>query len=418
MKKIAFLFPGQGSQYVGMGNVLVEKYPIAKQTFEEANDILGFDLKRMCLQGGLEELSETENTQPAILTVSVAAFRVYMQELGIKPQLSAGHSLGEISALTCAGAINFSDAVRLVRQRGIFMKEAAELGIGGMAAVIGINKDVVEDECIKYSSEQNIVVVSNHNSIDQTVISGHKAAVLEVSQKLALKGAKTVPLTVNAAFHSPIMQAAAERFIYELNKYSYNELNWLVISNVNAKPYESCKDIINNLKKQITHPVRWQESMNYMKENGIDVAIEIGPKTVLKNLMKRNALTILTYSFDKEDDIDLLKDNLCNSRQEFTHTIITKCIQITVCTRNRNWDNEAYQQGVVEPYRRIQKIQDEIEKEGRQPTIEEMKQALEMLQSVFSTKMVPIEEQIVRFNEIFNIANNKDLFCDFEIPKL
>lgn len=422
MKKVALLFPGQGSQYAGMGKKIWEKYTEAKQVFEEANDILGFDLKNLCFEGSLEELTRTENTQPAILTASIAAFRVYMKEYGIKPQFCAGHSLGEISALTCAGAVRFAEALKIVRQRGIFMQEAAEFGTGSMSAISGIDRKMIEDECSKVSTPEHVVVISNYNAPDQTVISGHKDAVAEVSGILASKGARTVALKVSAPFHSPLMQPAADKFLLELKKYTYGKIDMPVISNIDALPYENEEKIIERLTLQLTKPVRWQESMEYLMKQNIETAVEIGPHTVLKNLMKKNQPTIKTYAFDKdEDEAPLLKELLPSDINKgigtgFKHTIVTKCIQITVCTRNRNWDNDEYQKGVVEPYRRIQKMQEEIEKEGREPTISEMKQSLDMLRSVFITKKVPFDEQVERFNEVFNATGTGYLFPDFEMP--
>ncbi|GAE86716.1 ACP S-malonyltransferase [Acetivibrio straminisolvens] len=231
MKKIALLFPGQGSQYVGMGKKLYENYSAAREVFDEANEVLGFDLKELCFNGDINELTKTENTQPVILTASVAAFRVYMEKYGVKPAFLAGHSLGEFAALTCAGAISFKDAVRIVRNRGRYMQEAVPQGIGAMAAVSGVDKPVIEETCIKVSDENHLVVVSNHNSKDQIVISGHTSAVNTASEILKKHGARIVPLKVSAPFHSPLMQPAADRLREELKLYSYNEPKWQVISN-------------------------------------------------------------------------------------------------------------------------------------------------------------------------------------------
>lgn len=424
MSKTALLFPGQGSQYVGMGKSLYDSFEVARQRFEEASEILGFDLKRLCFEGSLEDLTQTGNTQPAILTASIAAYEVYKKEIGIKPDYACGHSLGEISALVCSGAVAFGDAVKIVRQRGLLMQDAASAGTGAMAAVTGLDRDTIELECKKVSGEDYLVVISNYNSPEQTVVSGHKKAVECVCTILTGLGARIVPLKVSAPFHSPIMKSAAERLIQELMKYKYNPLKVPVISNVNALPYAGETKIVETLTTQITSPVKWVESMNYLVQKGVTQAVELGPQTVLKNLMKKNAPVIITYAFDNEEDFKAIKNanvskdlNMAGGGK-FVPTVVTKCIAIAVCTRNRNWDNEEYQKGVIDPYRRIQQMQEEIEKEGRQPTLSEMKQALDMLMSVFITKRTPVEEQIERFNEVFDTTATRELFSDFELPKV
>lgn len=414
MKKIALLFPGQGSQYVGMGEKLYKENFIAKQTFDEANDILGFDLQKLCFEGSIADLSKTENAQPAILTASVAAFRVLMQELNISPTFLAGHSLGEISALTCAGAITFSDALRIVRIRGKVMQEAVAIGRGAMAAIGGIEAHIVEEECRKHYTNEQVVVVSNYNSPEQIVISGHEPVVNKVIESLSVKGATVTPLRVSAPFHSPLMRTAADKFSDELKKYTFNDLKWPVISNVSALPYVGADSILNTLVAQIFRPVKWQKSMEFMIKHGTEVAVDVGPGNVVKNLMKKNSKGIFTFSIDK-DDIEQLRKELTiqKSHTEYQHTIVTKCIAIAVCTRNRNWNNDEYQKGVTEPYREIQKIQESIESSDRTPIMEEMEMALEMLRSVFITKKVPIDEQVYRFKQVFDETMTHKLFPNF-----
>ncbi|MCX7748504.1 MAG: ACP S-malonyltransferase [Clostridia bacterium] len=421
MNKIALLFPGQGSQYVGMAKKLYDLYEDVRETFEEANNALGFDLKSLCFEGSMEDLTKTENTQPAILTASVAAFRAYMREIGIQPLFMAGHSLGEFTALSCAGAIKFSDAVKIVRQRGKFMQEAVAVGVGGMAAVSGVSRDIIEEECVRASNGSNIVVVSNYNAPDQIVISGHIAAVNEAGEKLAQKGARVIPLKVSAPFHSPLMQPAADRLREELMKYKFSGLNFPVISNVTAMPYPDKESIVEYLAKQIVQPVKWQASMEYMQNQGVEWVVEAGPQTVLRNLMKKNAPAVKAFSYDSDQDVGALKRLVSPEGQQAEGikqgmSVITKCIATAICTKNSNWDEQEYQTGVVQPYRKIKNMKDEIEKEGRQPQIEEIKAALEMLKSVFITKKTPKEEQRERFNEIFEATGIGQVLQDFEIP--
>lgn len=426
MKKIAFLFPGQGSQYVGMGKALSQDFAVAKKVFEEANDALGFDLQKLCFEGDLPELTKTENTQPAILSTSVATYRVYMQEVGLSPSFGAGHSLGELSTLACSGAIGFADAIKLVKQRGCFMQEAVALGVGAMSAISGIEQSIIEEECRKTSTAEQTVVISNYNSPDQIVISGHQAAVTEVGGKLKEKGARVIPLKVSAPFHSPLMQPAADRFKEELLKYQYQEMKWPVLSNVTAQPYGSKEKIIENLTLQLVQPVQWIASMAYLDKQGVEIAIEIGPHTVLRNLMKSNAKNIPAFSYDKTEDREAVKKMVSATEKptpqapakdpKYTPTVVTRCLAIAVCTRNRNWDNDEYQKGVVEPYRKIQQMQDELEKEEKSPTVGQMEEALEMLRSVFITKKTPIEEQVERFNQVFEETGTRQLFPSFKMP--
>ncbi len=415
MSKIAFLFPGQGSQYTGMGKSLCDVHSIARETFEEANDTLGFDLQKLCFEGDAEELAKTENTQPAILTLSVAQFRVYKQELCIEPDYCAGHSLGELSALTCAGAIEFSDAVKIVRQRGRFMQKAVPVGIGAMAAVTGISKREVEEECRLNYGNLRVVVIANYNSPEQIVISGHMDAVNLTGENLKAKGARIIPLKVSAPFHSPLMNPAAEELKEELKKYKFGEPKYPVISNVSARPYISKESIPENLKSQIISPVRWQESMEFLQRCGVEVLVEMGPKTVLKNLAKRNTPDILAYAYDNNEDVSSLTEKLkpqnCDNKDSRLKLIV-RCLAIAVCTKNKNWDNDEYAVGVVEPYKKVQELLAELEGNNIEPSLEQLTEALRMLKTVFITKKTDINEQEERFKQIFDETGLGHLFRD------
>lgn len=404
MNKLAFLFPGQGAQYIGMGSKLCENFSVAGQVFDEANEALGFDLKKLCLQGSMDELTKTENTQPAILTASVAAFKVYMQEIGIKPDYTAGHSLGELSALCCAGGIEFTDAIRLVRQRGWLMQQAVPEGIGSMAAVSGVEKEIIEKECSRVSNEGNIVVVSNYNSLEQIVISGHVKAVNAVGEQLKSMGARVVYLKVSAPFHSPLMQPASDSFREELKKYNFCEMEWPVISNVTAKPYPGKDQIIDYLSVQITNPVKWQSTIEYLQNSGINKAVEMGPKAVLKNLLRSNT-SISIFSSETREDILHLKKKLVSENE--TETVnngmmfITRCIATAVSTKNQNWDENMYQKGVVESYQKLVALKEELIKESTQPTEEHIEEALHLLKQILDTKLLPDNEQKDRLNKLF-----------------
>ena len=286
---IAFLFPGQGSQHAGMGKDLAENFPLARHVFEEANDALGIDLATLCFNGPEADLKLTANTQPAILTTSVAALRVLQSETGIVPHYAAGHSLGEYSALVCAGALDFADAVRIVRQRGTFMQEAVPVGTGSMAAILGLGLDDLAVVCSEAAQGQ-VVAPANFNSDGQVVIAGHTEAVDRAIVIAKEKGAKrAMPLPVSAPFHCSLMIPAGERLATVLNGIDVGEMTLPVIANVEAAPNQDSARVRELLVKQVSAPVRWQETIASMVELGVDRYVEIGPGKVLSGLAKRMA---------------------------------------------------------------------------------------------------------------------------------
>jgi [acyl-carrier-protein] S-malonyltransferase len=285
--KVAFVFPGQGSQHPGMGRDLAENFSLARQVFQEASDALGMDLARLCFEGPEEDLRLTANTQPAILTTSIAALRVIESERGLTPACAAGHSLGEYSALVCAGALSFADAVRTVRQRGIFMQEAVPVGVGTMAAIMGLENKVLEEIC-RLAAEGEVVAPANFNSPGQVVIAGHTGAVERAIALAKERGAKrALPLPVSAPFHCSLMMPAAERLAKVLADVSVNPLAVPVVSNVEATPNMDALRLKDLLVRQVSSPVRWDESVANMAQSGIERFVEIGPGKVLCGLIKR-----------------------------------------------------------------------------------------------------------------------------------
>lgn len=287
MKKVALVFPGQGSQYVGMGKDLFDRFPAAKDVFAEANEVLGYDLASLCFQGPEEDLKLTANTQPAILTVAVAALRVMQAEREITPLAAAGHSLGEYGALVAAGGLRFRDAVRLVHLRGKFMQEAVPVGVGAMAAIMGLSPAEVENLC-QEAGQGEILSPANFNSPGQIAVSGHAGAVkraVEIVSRQA--GKKAVLLPVSAPFHCPLMKPAAERLREAFAPVETGELKFPVISNVEADLYPGKDRVKELLFRQVDHPVRWEESMQKMVSLGPELVVEVGPGKVLSGLMRR-----------------------------------------------------------------------------------------------------------------------------------
>jgi [acyl-carrier-protein] S-malonyltransferase len=288
MGKIAFVFPGQGSQSVGMGKDLYDAYPTAKAVFEEANDALGFDLAKLCFEGPEEELTLTTNTQPAIVTVSVAALRVLQEQHKQEVAFVAGHSLGEYSALVCAGAIAFADAVRTVRKRGEFMQDAVPVGIGSMAAIIGLSQEDVEELCQQVNSDGNIATLANLNSPGQYVISGHTQAVERIVELAKEHGAKrAIPLAVSAPFHCVLMQPAADKLAPVLHAVNFNDLMIPLVNNAEASIITAGAKACDSLVRQIYTSVKWDQSIRLMIEQGVSTFVEIGPGKVLSGLLKR-----------------------------------------------------------------------------------------------------------------------------------
>lgn len=283
---IAFLFPGQGSQAVGMGKDLAEKYSVAQQTFAEADDALGYKLSQLCFDGPEDQLRLTEITQPAILTASIAAFRV-LAEKGLKPAFVAGHSLGEYSAHVAAGTFSFADAVRTVRNRGKYMQEAVPVGVGAMAAILGMDLDQVTAVC-KEAAQGQVCEPANINSAEQIVISGHTAAVERAARLADERGAKRAKvLPVSAPFHCSLMKPAQDRLAADLNSLTFHPPAVPVACNVDAALVKDADRSRAALVGQVTGSVKWEQSMRLLIAQGVQTFVEVGPGKVLCGLLRQ-----------------------------------------------------------------------------------------------------------------------------------
>lgn len=303
MSKKAFIFPGQGSQHVGMGKGLAENFPAARQVFEEADEALGFALSEMCFVGNEEDLQLTANTQPAILTTSVAAYRV-MESEGIgAPDFVAGHSLGEYSALVAAGVIDFADAVRAVRKRGTYMQEAVPLGVGAMAAILGLDIETIEKGCAE-AANGDVCSPANINSPSQVVIAGNTDAVERACEILKGRGAKrAIKLNVSAPFHCELMMPAQERLAVDLNEIEYRRFHFPIVHNVDAEANSDPEKVAGALTRQVSHPVRWLQSIENLISNGVTTFVEVGPGKVLSGLNRQIDRDVTTLNVDDAESL-------------------------------------------------------------------------------------------------------------------
>jgi [acyl-carrier-protein] S-malonyltransferase len=315
MSKLAFLFPGQASQYAGMGRDLAENFPESRAVFEEADAALGFPISKLCFEGTEEALKQTENTQPAILTVSVAAYRA-LEGRGIVPDFVAGHSLGEYSALVAAGALEFSAAVRLVRQRGRYMQEAVPAGEGAMAAILGLSPADVSEVC-KKAADGEVVSPANLNSPEQTVVAGSAAAVKRAVEIASQSGAKrAVILAVSAPFHCSLLMPAQQRLEVDLRAAAFGPLRFPLITNVDAEAVTSGEEARDALIRQVTLPVRWHESVREMIDQGVNIFVEVGPGKVLSGLLRQIDRSVRCLNAEDAASLRSTIDKIAQARAE------------------------------------------------------------------------------------------------------
>jgi [acyl-carrier-protein] S-malonyltransferase len=315
MSKLAFLFPGQASQYPGMGRDLAENFPESRAVFEEADSALGFSISKLCFEGAEEDLKLTENQQPAILTVSVAAYRA-LESRGIAPDFAAGHSLGEYSALVAAGALEFADAVKLVRQRGRYMQEAVPVGEGAMAAILGLSPADVAEVC-KKAAEGEVVSPANLNSPEQTVIAGSAAAVKRSVEIASQSGAKrAVILAVSAPFHCAMLMPAQKRLESDLRTVEFSQLRFPVITNVDAEAVTTGEEARGSLIRQVTQPVRWLESVREMIDSGVSIFVEVGPGKVLAGLLRQIDRSVRCFNVEDAAGLKATLEKITQARAE------------------------------------------------------------------------------------------------------
>jgi len=307
MKKIGIVFPGQGSQYIGMGKKLYDRFDFVKEYFARADKTLGFPITDLCFNGPEDELRQTYNTQPSLLLISYVVWQVLKDQTGIKPYLMAGHSLGEYTALLASRFFTFEDALAITRKRGFFMEEACPKGKGGMVALIGADMAKIGQILKEISHDDYVAVPANLNSAQQVVLSGDTEALKEAVEKSKGSYKRAVFLNVSGPFHSPLMRKAADRLKDELSKLSHNDMETPVVFNVDAMPGQDKQSVENKLYRQMLSPVQWEMSVRKMAEQGVELFIEVGPQKVLTNLIKRIVPDIPCYNVESMEEIETIK---------------------------------------------------------------------------------------------------------------
>lgn len=399
--KIALMFPGSGTQYAGMGQAWHGTYPIVRDTFDEASERMGFSFLDLCSSEKLEQDMDLVTAQAAVFVCSVAAYRVYMQEVGITPYLSAGHSLGEYAALVSAEALQYVDALDLVCLRSKLMIEAADHIASGVIACKQLPIQVIHREVMNWNRNypNRPVDLACYNAQDQAVISGYKQDTEQLAAILEGLGGRAIPLSIQAPIHSRLLQGAVAPFREKLARTPVQIPKWSVISNVTAKPYTDAESIMTGLAMQLTQPVQWLDTVRYMQRSGVSHALELGPKSTLSTLTKRTARNIRTYALDKADDLPKIL-----ALKYSTGDLLGKCLAHAVSCRNRNDDTKLYASEVAEPFHKLAELANaHAERSAGSPSEQddELQTAIELLLQIMNGKKVPEDEQQRRLNRLY-----------------
>lgn len=400
MANTVFMFPGVGSHYSGMGRYFYDRYAIARETFEEASDALGLDMAALCFEKERKaELDRLENAQTALVTVSVASFRVFEQEIELKPSAMLGYSLGEYSALCAAGALGLTDALKLVHARGVIVSEYIATVDGTMAWVNNLAPHVVEEICETLRGQGHQVYVSAYDTPEKTSISGTNEDVRLAGEKVVEHGGIAIPIKMSGPFHSPLMQPAADRYHELLLGVQMAQPQVPVIANRHGLPYGSGESVLDNLHLQLVQPVRWLDSLRYLLENGMTTAVEIGPKNVLQYLLQAVAPEVRTGTWDKEKDVRKTEQRLIVQEEEYA-AVMARCLVVVAGTRNCNQDTADYTNRVVLPFRQIQDRYEQLAGTQQAPQLADVQDALKMMNTALEAKRLQSEERERRLQAV------------------
>ncbi|MFA0964359.1 ACP S-malonyltransferase [Roseivirga sp. BDSF3-8] len=411
-KKIALLFPGGGTQYAGMGKSLYEQHKEVKQLYEEAADILAYDIKKVCFEGDLKTLSAMDHAQPAIYLFGIASWLVWQNQYGIKPAFAAGHSQGEYAALAAAGVFKWQDGLRLIRKRGELLKKAGEIHDGGMMAVNKVEGHVVEESCEKVRSEGGKAFVAVYNSPLQHVVSGARSDLEKAARMLESAGAEVNILNINTPSHCPLMDDVVAEFEEALSKLNFHEPHFTIIGNVTARPLQK-QEIPGLMLQHLTRPVRWQESMAFMHDTGVDWFLDMGPQAVLQNLNKYLPGQPGGFALDVEEEQNALHTSLQKLLPD-AEGFMKKCLVLAVSTKNFNYDDESYQQGVVAPYRELVKIRQEVPHHYQQA--DKYLKALELIRNLLINKHIPADEVEARLEDLLRSTRMEEVVKNEKVP--
>ena len=415
--RVGIVFPGQGSQYVGMGKKLYDRYNCVKKIYNEANEILGYDLQNLCFYGDSKILQQSKYTQPAVFTTSYAAYIAFIDEYGIKPVCLAGHSMGEITALVCANAIDFRQGLRMINQRGNIMQESAG-ELGGMHAVINMKSIELEYECKKVSNACDYVTISNYNHSNQHTISGSFSALEKVIPAIKDKGGITVPLKVSGPFHSMYMMKSAEDFCECLKSYTFKIPDYAVISNYTGKEYESSTDLKESLVKQIYSPVLWESCVWSMLEYDVDIILELGPKNVLTKLIRQQTDQVRIYASDQDKELSEFYKDFGNDNETYVNdasrmdSLVRQCLKNAICIRNAGEDDLEYERMFRIPYSDIKMKYLMYKDKNEIIPYEIAKNAVNMLKTACRVKRVSKEVEEKLFANLIMDTGAKSLILE------
>lgn len=393
MIKLLHMFPGVGSQYSGMGKYLYDNFDVVRHTLEEASDTLGINIPSLCFEKERgEELHVIEHSQVALVALSIATYRVFLQETSYEADFMLGYSLGEYSALCAAGSLYFADALKLVFERGKIIKHYSTLIDGTMAWVTNLSPVTVEQLCEQVSELGESIYVSAYDTSLKTSVSGTRKAVQIIGDMVVEQGGILIPLKMSGPFHSPMMQEAADRYLEILSGVKVAVPQITVIANHNGKPYSDAGSILKNLYLQVVSPVRLLDSFNYLIDQGLTAAIEIGPKDVMKYMLKAVQPTLPVYTYEKEKDVLHTHQSLLVQQTDYEE-IMAQCLCIVAGTKNNNPHSSHYMERVILPYRRIQSRLEKLVSAGVIPTSQDVSDALQMLKDALEEKNIDTMER-------------------------